>query len=155
MRLCITGHRPNKLFGYDIHSSDYTNLRNKLDYILENSQPELTFTGMALGIDQIFAEECIRLHIPFVACVPFKGQENVWNQASKELYYSLLNCASDVVIVSDGGYSAHKLQIRNEYMVNSSDYVLAVWNRTSGGTANCVNYANQQHKPVVIINPYE
>ena len=32
------------------------------------------------------------------------------------------------------------MQKRNEFMVDNSDLVVAVWNGTSGGTANCLAY---------------
>lgn len=30
MEICVTGHRPNKLFGYDIHSEAYNKIRHSL-----------------------------------------------------------------------------------------------------------------------------
>ncbi len=41
-----------------------------------------------------------------------------------------------------------KLDNRNKYMVNNSDYVLAVWNGSSGGTYNCIKYAKKQNKKI-------
>ena len=35
-------------------------------------------------------------------------------------------------------------------MVDRSDFVLAFWNGTKGGTGNCVEYAKKQGKPVVV-----
>jgi hypothetical protein len=34
-------------------------------------------------------------------------------------------------------------------MVDHADMVIALWDGTSGGTANCVNYAKAQHKQIV------
>jgi nucleoside 2-deoxyribosyltransferase len=33
-------------------------------------------------------------------------------------------------------------------MVDNCDTVVAVWNGTSGGTKNCIDYAKKQNKPV-------
>ncbi len=42
---------------------------------------------------------------------------------------------------------------RNKWMVDNCDLLIAVWNGTSGGTANCVNYAKSINKQIIIINP--
>ena len=50
-------------------------------------------------------------------------------------------------------YYPAKMQKRNQYMVNSSDIVIAVWSGSKGGTGNCVNYAKMQKKEIIVINP--
>ena len=45
------------------------------------------------------------------------------------------------------------MNLRNKYMVDNSDLLLAVWNGKKGGTANTVKYARKKEKEVVIINP--
>ena len=107
-------------------------------------------TGMAIGWDCAVAEACLNVGIPFVACVPFKGQETMWPDKTKRYYYDLLAKAVEVVYVCDPGYAAWKMQKRNEYMVDNSQKQLALWDGTSGGTANCVRYAAS--KDVEIIN---
>ena len=55
---------------------------------------------------------------------------------------------AEVVFVSEPGYAAWKMQVRNKWMVDNSDLVLALWNGTDGGTANCVRYAEKVGKPI-------
>ncbi|PAD70641.1 hypothetical protein CHH83_02225 [Bacillus sp. 7586-K] len=45
------------------------------------------------------------------------------------------------------------MQKRNEWMVDNSDYVIAVWDGTKGGTGNCVKYAQKQNKYITTIKP--
>ncbi len=45
------------------------------------------------------------------------------------------------------------MQVRNEYMVDRADLVLALWNGTPGGTGNCVRYARTRGVPVFVIDP--
>jgi uncharacterized phage-like protein YoqJ len=45
------------------------------------------------------------------------------------------------------------MQIRNEWMVDRADQVIAIWDGTSGGTANCVEYATKMNKPILRIDP--
>ena len=45
------------------------------------------------------------------------------------------------------------MQIRNQWMVDNCELLIAVFDGTSGGTANCVNYAKSIRKNTVVINP--
>lgn len=76
---------------------------------------------MALGYDWMIAKVAIKLGIPFIAAVPFVGQEAIWPQKSKDQYNQLISKASEVKIVSEGGYSAWKMQVRNCWMIDCAD----------------------------------
>ena len=109
---------------------------------------------MALGIDQWAANICIKLGIPFTAAIPFLGQEKAWPESSQKTYHLLLKKSSSQVIVCEGGYAANKMQIRNEWMVNHCNVLIAVYNGDkTGGTANCVAYAKSINKEIIFINP--
>jgi uncharacterized phage-like protein YoqJ len=43
------------------------------------------------------------------------------------------------------------MQIRNEWMVDNAHIVLALWDGSSGGTGNCIKYANRKsvNKPII------
>lgn len=164
MRIEATGHRSNKLWGYDYNEPHYIRLMSKLRKIVldsinnDKSEPLELISGMALGVDTLFAALAIELklegyNVKLVCAVPFKGQEGNWPQESKNLYHEILDKADEVVYVCDGGYAAYKMQRRNEYMVDRSDLLIAVWDKSNGGTANCVRYANRKIKDVVYLNP--
>lgn len=53
--------------------------------------------------------------------------------------------AKTVKVVADH-YEADVMQKRNEYMVDHSDIVLAVWNGKKSGTENCIKYAEKWAK---------
>jgi uncharacterized phage-like protein YoqJ len=57
------------------------------------------------------------------------------------------------VIVCEGGYHPDKLQKRNIWMVDRSTAVLALWDGSKGGTANCVKYAEKVSVPVFNVWP--
>ena len=53
-------------------------------------------------------------------------------------------------------YTSDCMQKRNQYMVDNSDILIAVWDkRIKGGTAKTFEYAQKTNKPVIIINPIE
>lgn len=148
MIVCGTGHRPDKLGGYNIETT------NKLIQIastwLREYKPTKIISGMALGWDTALASAAISNEIPLIAAVPFKGQESRWPTESQKEFNRILNKATSIVYVSDGGYAAWKMQVRNEWMVNNADVVLALYNGdASGGTHNCLEYAKKKEKQVV------
>lgn len=154
----MTGHRPNKIGGYNPMNPVRVKLRQLMREKLEQLAPEKVYSGMALGIDQDFVSVCLDLKIPFVAAVPFRGQESQWPEESQRLYYSLLDKAVEVIAVSEPGYAAWKMQERNEWMVDqvgADGVVLAIWDGSSGGTGNCTRYAKRLDRKIVRINPDE
>lgn len=56
-------------------------------------------------------------------------------------------------MVSTEPYSPWLMQKRNEYMVDNVDEVLAFFDGTTGGTKNCIDYANKMGKEVTIFDP--
>jgi len=117
--------------------------------------PTSAISGMALGVDQDFAWVCISLGLPFLAAIPFAGQESNWPHESRDFYHRLLERAYHVTVVSEGGYAAWKMQKRNEWMVNNCQTLIAVWDGSAGGTGNCVRYAKSVGRNMHRINPSE
>lgn len=155
MIVAFTGHRPNKLGGYKTPNPMSDFISTKIRDTLKTLNPTKVISGMALGTDQWAATIAWLLGIPFVAAVPFEGQETAWPEESQKFYRRLRERASEVVIVSSGGYSAKAMQVRNEWMVDNCDILIAVWDGTKGGTYNCVKYAESKGKTIVRINPNE
>jgi uncharacterized phage-like protein YoqJ len=153
MILAGTGHRPEKLGGYGIYA--FHALIQVAVSALTQTKPEKIISGMALGWDQAFARAAVTLSIPFIAAVPFKGQEDRWPESAKKDYFDLLALASEVVYVSPPGYHVSKLHTRNEWMVDHSDGLITIHDgSTEGGTAACLKYAEKVGKPVVL-NVYD
>lgn len=157
MIIAFSGHRPNKLQylgGYDLSHANYNLLRKQIAEVLIEKRCTKVISGMALGIDQLAVQISLALEIPFIAAVPYLGQEKMWPMTSQEEYHALLKRAEEVVVVSGGSYAAFKMQNRNIWMCDNCDLLIAVWDGDStGGTSNCVNYAKSIHKEILIINP--
>lgn len=155
MIIAITGHRPNKLNNeYDLNGPCSSYIRDSIREILLREQPDKIISGMALGVDTIFALMGMELKIPVIAAVPFLKQESKWPYRSQVLYNKILNDPFvETYVVCEGGYAPEKMQIRNEWMVDNSDKLIAVYDGTRGGTGNCVEYARSQNKDMLYINP--
>jgi uncharacterized phage-like protein YoqJ len=114
---------------------------------------------MAIGADQLFADVIVRMkntphtlypNMELMAAIPFRGQELSWPKQSQDRYRDLLTLVTHTKIVSEGGYSPAKMQIRNAWMVDNSAVVLAIWDGTKkGGTWNCIQYALKKKKFVI------
>lgn len=139
MIIAGTGHRPSKLGGYGPEVTRKL-IQIATDYLQEH-KPAYVISGMALGWDTALAIAANNLDIPFIAAVPFRGQENAWPHGSKVLYKHLLLNAEHVEYVCDDGYAAWKMQQRNKWMVDNCDVLLALWDGSNGGTGNCIKYA--------------
>ncbi len=157
MIVAFTGHRPNKLGGYKLPNKTYTRICKEIYTVLQDLKPKKAISGMALGVDQWAAKICLDLKIPFIAAVPFPGQECKWPESSQRIYKLLLKQSDDIVMVSDAPFQAQKLQKRNEWMVdqlaNPEDRLIAVYDGTEGGTCNCVKYAEKHEKKIIRIDP--
>lgn len=155
MIIGITGHRPNDgLGGYNIPNPIYNYVCSEMENFFIKHKVTKVISGMALGGDQYAANVAIKLNIPVLAAIPFVGQEKAWPENSQKLYFALLKKCSEKVIVSEGGYAAYKMQIRNEFIVNNSNEILAIYTgKQSGGTFNCIQYAIKNNKKINIIDP--
>jgi len=146
-----SGHRPNKLGGYEIEAS--IKIAHLAGLVLDHYTPTVVISGMAQGWDMHLAQAAYDRKIPFHAYIPFDGQEYVWPSATRYYYRALLKKAALVKICSPGDYSPRVMQIRNQMMVNDCDLLIALWNGTPGGTANCLQYAHAVNTPVINVWP--
>lgn len=147
MIVAATGHRPDKLGGYGIVPATRRLILARS--WLEVVRPSRVISGMALGWDQAWAQAAVDLGIPFVAAVPFVGQERAWPPMSQAAFGYLMQRAAEVVIVSSGGYSVAAMHARNHWMVDHCDLLVALWDGSDGGTAGCVRYAQRVGRPMV------
>ena len=151
-RCCFSGHRPEKLI-----RSEKEIKAALCEEIKQAIQDGLTvfITGMARGVDLWAAEIVLDLRkrnqaIKLICAIPHEGCEARWSANWKQLYRHVLDNA-DLVRVITSEYHTGVYQIRNEWMVNHSARVIAVFNGQPSGTKNTIDYAKNQGVPVRII----
>lgn len=175
-KVAFTGHRPDKLYGFDMNIYPYLKLEMKIEHTIEwliqmwNAKE--FYTGGALGFDTIVAKTLIELRnsgeYPYIqdyVCVPFKEQYKAWSkEQAQQWLYIVNNCYKPFAVdtiegyeckdVPVGKYHPSKMQLRNQYMVDNCDILVACWNgEQKGGTYNCIKYATNKEKKILIINP--
>lgn len=158
---CFTGHRPSKLKGYN--PIDNKKLLWEIFKIIEDhidNKGVTTFiSGMALGVDMWAAKMVLRAkrlgcpELKLICAIPCKNHSSKWNAQSQKEWQRIVEQADEVFYVSEEEYKPYLMQRRNIWMVDESDYVIAVWDGSPGGTGNCVKYAQKEEKEITIITP--
>ena len=102
-------------------------------------------SGMAYGVDIWAAEIVVRLKksnpgLHLIAAIPFPGFDEAWEESWRQRYRYLLSQAEYVKVI-EPVFSKEAYQKRNEWMVNHSAKVIAVYNGQPSGTRNTIRYA--------------
>lgn len=160
---CLTGHRPSGFpwlyrdTGCDEHQEYLYTLQKKVITLIEKYGCTNFISGLAIGADTDFANICLDLrdkkyhNITVEGAIPCPNQDAKWTSNDKRKYQELLARLNKVTQVSDH-YSAACFQKRNEYMIDHSDIIIAVWNgEQKGGTFNSICYARKTNKPITFI----
>lgn len=163
--VAFTGHRPQSLPG--IWNENHPAQRNIRAWLREQIQKSYDegfrafYAGGALGVDTWAAELVLeekmagKDDMALVIAVPHLEQPKVWrNENTVERYWRIREQADAVHIVTLESYSPKAMFARNNYMVDASHRLLAVWNEVAkGGTYACVQYARRQNNEVIVFVP--
>ena len=149
MRCCFTGHRPQKL--HRPIDDIKVDLENEILASIKDGYTTF-ITGMAYGTDIWAGNIVARLKDRFpdlklIAAIPFPGFSDEWTEEWRMKYDALLTKA-DLVKVIAGTYSDAAYQMRNQWMVDHSSKVIAVYDGKPGGTRNTISYARRNGVPV-------
>jgi len=149
-RCCFTGHRPDKMEQGEKEIKPL--LEKAIDDAIANGY--VTFiTGMAMGTD-IWASEIVlekkksnpELHL--ICALPHPDFEKPRSLTEKRRFNKIIKKADLVKEISDHYFRAC-YQVRNEWMVDHSNLVIAVFNGQKSGTKNTVRYALKKKKEIV------
>ena len=159
---CFTGHRPQHL-GVPRGSEAETALKNRIAgevlRLIEEQNVRHFISGMALGVDTCAAGIVLKMkelypEVTLECALPCKGQDRHWKKADRAEYARILAAADKVTLLQDT-YTPFCMQLRDAYMVDAADIVLAVWNGSKGGTAYTVNCARKRGRTIIILPPAE
>jgi hypothetical protein len=150
MKVGITGHQERKGIQWLwVKDTIYAAL-----YKLGNVDKALS--SLAAGSDQVFAEAALSLGIPVVAVIPLEGYEQFFKGSSLVTYRRLLS-QSEPVHLKWSGDPERAFFEAGKRVVDESDLMFAVWDgeqaKGLGGTGDIVEYARQEGKPLIHIDP--
>lgn len=151
-RVCFTGHRPEKLTRHE------KAIKKELEKEVRQAITDglnVFITGMARGVDIWAAQIVLKIRsegydVKLVCACPYEGFERGWNQEWQNAYQEILVAADFVKYICEG-YNRTCFQMRNEWMINHSARVIAVFNGNKGGTKNTIDYAIKSDVPIVYI----
>ena len=134
-------------------------LAEQIDFLYRQGITDF-YTGCALGIDLWVGEAVLAfmdLHpeIKLHCVVPFATQDQKWTPEQQARYRTLLDRSGDVFLTQEK-YSEDCYYIRNRYLVDHADVILAVYDMQANkrsGTGYTVHYAQAQGKPIIAIDP--
>lgn len=159
---CFTGHRPQLLpFGFNEEDERCVLLKQEIREKTETMITQYGVThfivGMALGVDIYSAEIVLSLkekypEITLECAIPCENQCEKWSEPMRDRYYDITERCDEETMLQRH-YTKDCMQKRNRYMVDKSDYVIAVWNGEPSGTENTVRYAESKGKNIIRINP--
>lgn len=151
---CFTGHR---LLPKEQIPGITLRLSARVDELIAGGVHTF-ISGGALGFDQLAAlvvlckKEDEKRPVRLVIAQPCRDQSKNWTPAQQRVYDNILSRADEVVCLSDHYFNGC-MQIRNRWMVEHSDHVIACMARLQGGTAQTVRYAAK--KGLNVLNVWE
>ncbi len=151
-RCCFTDHRPERLGMPE--SKVISGLQKEIRQAIAGGF-QTFISGMARGSDLWAAEIVLTLRdegapIRLICASPYRGFESRWSREWQERYRRVVKQA-DLVRFICSSYSRDCFQRRNEWMVDHSARVIAVYNGQPSGTRNTVEYAKRQGVPVCFL----
>ena len=159
--VCFTGNRPVSLpWKYnedcELFLTFKTSFSNLIKALIENGA-RYFITGMAMGFDMIAAEVVLELkkdypEVKLESAIPCMNQYKGWNESYKKRYNQILERADKVTYLTDKNYFDGCFHVRNRYMVDKSDLVLACSFSSGGGTVSTIKYALSKNKNLIIVS---
>lgn len=117
-------------------------------------------SGMALGVDMFSAEIVLNLKekYPFITlecAIPCRFQCRKWSKEQQKRYYQIVR-KSDLITIIKDEYTPECMKERNQYMVNKSDFIIAVCSPDAGrnsGTSQTLYLSKQKNISIILIEP--
>ncbi len=166
MKSCaITGHRPHRFkWKYSENNTGCKRLKKRIRdqcALLYEQGVRTFYTGGALGVDLWSAEILLRLkeqpeygEISLVLAIPYEGHDTGWDERSKSRM-KFIRAHAEVIIISNKP-GPESYAVRNHYMVDHADCLLAVYDNNRNirsGTGMTIHYAEKRGCPTIFIHP--
>jgi len=146
---CFTGHR-------QLDEQELPCLVMRLDMVLEELYQlgyRRFICGGALGFDMLAAERIISMKkqhgdVSLVLAIPYAEQSRAWPVPDGQRYERILYAADETHVLSRTYYKGC-MNVRNQFMVDRSSYVICYLSNIKGGTASTVAYASRLERTIL------
>ena len=175
IHIALTGHRPQKLAGFDLSHPGYRALQDGLEAYIEKNlavyDTVVGHSGLALGADTVWSKAILAMRdkypgrVFFHAEIPMMEQSEAWFKDSDIAFWreQVDTCDEKTVYGSLNGLdksdprrkkeAARLLNARNAGMVDHADVLLALYDGTGGGTGHAVADAAKKNVQTLIVHP--
>lgn len=152
MKVGITGHQdlgnPQQIF----------EIKKIIKKVISGMNISMGYTSLAVGADQLFAQELYEEGQPYYAIIPSKDYETTFkNKDSLKKYNFFIKNAHQIVTLPFEQPEERAFYEAGKYIAETSDCIIAIWDgkgaKGLGGTGDIVEYSLELNKRVIHINP--
>ena len=115
------------------------------------------FCGMAQGFDLLAGELVLRekkhnKDVRLIACLPCDNQEKYYPASEKKRYVEILEKADEKICLAERYYTGC-MNVRDRYMADHAEALIAFLRKEKGGTAFTVEYFQKKypHKKLILL----
>jgi hypothetical protein len=147
MILGVTGHQ------HLSQEAGWIEIRRSVRLIVQAAgTPMVGFTSLAIGADQVFAQEVLRQNGALRVVLPFPRYENRLPRDTRASFRELLAQAEETLVLPRLASDEESYLAAGTRIVDSIDLLVAIWDgrpaRGIGGTADIVAYAESRGVPL-------
>ena len=165
MTVCFTGHRTinGQYYDRENYTEHWLAVWQSTVSIVHRlwQQGHKDFiSGGALGFDQLAANAVLyiknhQVDINLWMALPFPGFERKWPAKSQTALVTIVGQADHMFYIDpQSDYKPWKMQKRNKWMVDNSQYVVGLYlDDKTGGTLNCLKYVMSKYRPFMTLHP--
>lgn len=148
----VTGHQKRD-------GLDWSWTRASISSVLHDEMPVTgALTSLAVGTDQIFAEEALACAIRLKVIIPFADYDRCFTEQDLANYRRLLARAYKSVVIDPMTSDQQAFLAAGMQIANESDLIVAVWDGKPavglGGTADIVKHALAAGRQVIHLDPF-
>lgn len=130
----LTG-KPYFCGGFDTESADgrlcvvIRAIQNILEDFSKQDKIVIGLTGLALGIDQEFAQICLSKGLVYQVYLAYDGMDKNWKNlpdTTAKRYQDLLDRSENTIVMAEGAFSPKKILQQKIKIVRESDVIIRV-----------------------------
>ena len=149
LTVSFTGHRNFRL-------SEASCLERTLELLYRQGKRRF-MSGMAVGFDLAAAEAVLALRqkyedVKLVAVVPFEGHDARFSTQDQARFARICRVADRVEVLSKG-YAPEVYALRNDFLVDHAQTLVAWYDGSAGGTAYTVRRALRLNRRLIHLHP--
>ena len=145
--VCFSGHRPEKLPDGILLRMVKSMLYEEIRYAVEQGA-ETFYTGLARGVDLWAANIVIGMRkkhpdLKLIGVKPFPKQGTEYRGEELYIYNSIMSHADDTIHLCPQ-YQRNCYRLRNQYMIDHSDLLIATVANMASGTGQTIRMAEKK-----------